>query len=480
MACYPFYQYLGVTFEGMHIWRQADCLSLSKTYSIFDNSFFEPRLFNLGFSGNGKTGSDFPLFYYLYSFFAETPFFESAFKLCNLSIAIGGLLALFNVMKTHINHISAFVISLMFLTSSTYVFYAGNYLMNVPSLSLTFISVFLFSLYFRTKKTHWFIAGILVSIISILIKPTALSHYIVLTFIIVLKSWIDLSYIRYSKLSLGILIVVILIMLAWVFYIKMYNNHNNSGMFLTGILPIWSMSKTEILNVILEFKRRFGLFYNPYVLCVIPIAFLISSINLILKRKIILVHVAYIIYCLGFIAFFILFYQVLDQHDYYLINWLVLVPFGLVILYSIVPVSGFNYNIFNTVLIIVLIDSIFFCNLRMTDRYSGWRNELYTSYIMLMEEDYNNEFQSHLSFQDPIYIPSDKSINISLYTLNTVGWTGYNKLSASNLLMLKSQNLKYILLKKNETKPNFLVKNSTEFNVLKKGTHFDLYIIKLK
>ena len=116
----------------------------------------------------------------------------------------------------------------------------------------------------------------------------------------------------------------------------------------------------------------------------------------------------------------------------------------------------------------------------MTDRYSGWRNELYTSYIMLMEEDYNNEFQSHLSFQDPIYIPSDKSINISLYTLNTVGWTGYNKLSASNLLMLKSQNLKYILLKKNETKPDFLVKNSTEFNVLKKGTHFDLYIIKLK
>ena len=82
-----------------HIWRQADCLSITMNYFQDDRNFFRPAINWVGDSG-GRTISEFPIIYFsvaqLWKVFG---YHEFIFRLINVLIVFSGLFCLFRLAR---------------------------------------------------------------------------------------------------------------------------------------------------------------------------------------------------------------------------------------------------------------------------------------------------------------------------------------------------------------------------------------------
>jgi len=460
LSFFPFYEYFFVRFEGWHIWRQADSLSLSLSYIFFDNPFFEPRLFNLGFSGNGKTGSDFPFLYYWISAISEGYNVEVFYKVVVFSIAISGLISFYKIASYYVTNFQAYISTLFFAISPTYIFYSNNYLMNIPSLSLSMLGLYLIHEYYQKSKRIYLLIGTIVLALAVLLKATALNHVLVIIIFFVCKSVATKSINKSSKRILYSFGVIIGLMIFWIGYISNYNLANNSGMFLTGILPFWEIQTSEeLMKITQEIIYRKRELYSPITLLIIPLSLVVifsnTKWNLTFFKSPLLIILTYLG---GFILYLALFYKVLDQHDYYYTNWLIITPLSVVSVFYVLKENKKVVILLYIVLTVILIDGIFTCKLRLEDRYSGWRNEFYRTYINKLESDYTRFYQNNLTINNKIYIPSDPTINASLVTLHVQGWTGYNVFTEDNVHLLNDNNVDFILIRNGESTPEYISK----------------------
>ena len=62
---YGYFNILDSRPQGMHVWRQTDCLSFAANYYYQDLPFLEPEIYWQGSDKGGKTVSEFPIIYYL-------------------------------------------------------------------------------------------------------------------------------------------------------------------------------------------------------------------------------------------------------------------------------------------------------------------------------------------------------------------------------------------------------------------------------
>ena len=161
---YNYHEILFLRPQGIHQWRQCDCLSITMNYYQDNNPFLEPSLHFLGRDGTGKAASDFPLIYYfvaqLWKVFGHHEFI---YRLVNLLIFFGGLLAMMKVFEDILQDtVLAFLGGLILFTSPTIVFYANNFLVNVPALGLSMIAWYMLWLFYKTGKpvTLWLALGI--------------------------------------------------------------------------------------------------------------------------------------------------------------------------------------------------------------------------------------------------------------------------------------------------------------------------------
>lgn len=449
---YDFYQYFGIRFEGWHIWRQADCLAITNSYFHFDPPFFEPRMYNLGQSGNGRATSDFPLMYYCISTFSGLKNFELIYKLIIFLISTSGLFALFSILNRYISSWQAGLCTMLFLCSPTYVFYSNNYLMNAPAFSISIIGVALYLHSRERERILITICSLLFIAIGALLKITAFSHILVLIFLIVVSNYfrvIEIS--KIDKVFLIGCVPVGISIISWYTYASNYNEVNNSGMFLTGILPIWSIqSKAEIFKLFDEIWFRRRLLYSSEILSLALFALCIAFFFVwSQKPKIKVAALGVIVYFTGFIVYFLLFYQVLNHHDYYFFNWLILIPLATAFLfYSLKDYKNYQWAIL-LIIGVLFIDGIFTCELRIRERYTGWRNRFYREYVAKLESDTQNYFSEFIDIDSKVLVPSDPTINTSLVTLNSQGWTGYN-LERFNIESIIDKEVELLVLLHNE------------------------------
>lgn len=476
---YPFYDAFFYKLHSLHIWRQADCLTLSATYNWFSNDFFEPRVLNLAYTGTGKTGSDFPLLYYALSFFTNSGYFETLYRTVNFLIAALGLFSFYALGKRFVpKHISA-IATLFFLTSPTYVYYMNNYLMNMAALSLSIIAIHLGYIYFESNRKSFLLSGSLVFLVAILLKTTALVHLLVILISCFTLLLTDSTKKKQYKNILLSGFVVIGIVLCWVTYIKAYNANNIQGMFLTGILPIWDNDFAAIQTIFERINYRKRVLYNPYVI----ISFILFVLSIFaafffLKPSDKKTVFPLVIYSGGFGAYFLLFFTVLNEHDYYYINWLILVPIALITIYRLFGKKEKYARWITLALLIVLFDSVFVAKLRLDDRYTDWRNELYIQQIAPIESELVTNTSINWAITDKVFIPSDQTINASLYLLKVQGWTGYNLIdSKSKLEQIKAFGLKYIILKKQDIHPKFIQEEIDQSELIQSSLHFEVYLI---
>ena len=208
-----------------------------------------------------------------------------------------------------------------------------------------------------------------------------------------------------------------------------------------------------------------------------------TTIIFFIKKQIF--HVAIIVFSiLIFISFILLFYQVFDAHDYYLIN---MTSIFLIIITSILVIikkeyyEALNSKIIKLVAIIILCISTYitssktwarihyvnhsFNNLLLYDNeqtklmsWISWTD----GYLFKVIEEKNFRLEHYgISKTDTIICLGDITINRSLYLLNRVGFTSYN----CELMNLKSfideekpKGLKYLILLEPTWKENEFVK----------------------
>jgi len=134
---------------------------------------------------------------------------------------------------------------------------------------------------------------------------------------------------------------------------------------------------------------------------------------------------------LGMILFGLLFYQALEQHDYYVINQMILVPMTALTFFDMLKRTYpgiFNALFTRVFFLIIIIPCVFFTRTHIEYRYSpaGWENENRTRYTYGLETIEPYLHSVGIEKDDRVICGPDHSINISLYLMNRKGWTRFN------------------------------------------------------
>jgi hypothetical protein len=218
-------------------------------------------------------------------------------------------------------------------------------------------------------------------------------------------------------------------MVLWILYAKSYNEQGNRGVFLIGILPIWELTKEEI-QVIIDNIRI--IWSKEYFYPATQIIFMIGLLFIWIRGR----HAdksLLIITSLLFVAFLsiiILFFSPLGQHDYYVIDLLILSVFIMLSAFSILKHNNVGRKIMasNAVKIIAILFLILNLNHtrgKMINRYLGWQNQRHLTEFYGYEDLENYLDSMNIDRSARFISVDDPSINITLYLMNRKGWSGY-------------------------------------------------------
>ncbi|HNW97940.1 MAG TPA: glycosyltransferase family 39 protein [Bacteroidales bacterium] len=464
--------------RSIHQWRQADCLSITQNYYAEGMHFFSPSIHWTGTEGDGKTVSEFPILYYFVAFLWKIfGKHEYIFRMINLFIAFMGLFYLFKLAKAILkNTFWATIIVLLLFSSPIFVYYANNFIINVPAFSLVIPGWYFFYKFYKESKNKYLYISFLFFFIAGLLKISTTISFISILIVFSIeffrlgkfkkdKKIFDKPYIQIIPFLL-----VIGFLLLWYSYASHYNKLHHSGIFLQGILPIWGVEGAKIKPIFVSlYNELLPQFHNKFILHLIFlffIALLISFKNV--NKFLLLITICTFV---AVISYIILFFQVFDVHDYYLIDLLI---FPIAVLITFISFIKDNYlyllnsKKIKVISLVVIGCSIYYCAINNRIKYKPNDNFVKTSFIVDKQQqdfynwvafNYKNTFQAletitpylrSLGIQrtDKVISIPDESINISLYLMDQKGITDYSNLVSSKEKVQKIINsgIKYLII----------------------------------
>lgn len=438
-----------------HNFRQYDCLSFALNFYSDRGSLLEPRLNNLGEANNGKAATEFPIVQYLIGkTWKLTGVSVMFYRLTNMLFLIIGLYYLYKLflLEFRSKPIAALISSLLF-TSPILAYYGNSCISDIQSLSLSLVGCFYYFNWSRTKKLKFFYIFGIIFLIAGLLKISSVMLFLVCILHFIFKNRSESNKWLFFKLNYLIsLAIPVLIWLIWYSYVKNYNLKNNNSFFLIGILPIWEATKEELSNVITAFVYNiFPSILNPTLL-VLMFIFIITSIFYHQVR-----NKAYIILCcicvLFFIAYFILFFKVFDIHDYYMLNMLGIIAITLFFIAKVNKTMVLKFKkiiLFNLSLFVAI--NTYLTSIKTWKKINYNETDAETALVFNHEEIrafrffYWNDKKKHHVFEkdipdlesiginkkDTILCIGDYTINRTLFLLNRLGYTDFNR-SGQNL-----------------------------------------------
>lgn len=437
--------------SGMHQWRQADCLSITKNYYEEGLNFFEPKIHFQGVK-DGRAVSECPLLNYsvacLWKVFGEHEFI---YRLLEYLMFISAMYVLFiSILREYKSALMAFFTVSLFLTSPLLVFYSANFIADTPALSLGILCFCYFFRFYHHKSMRHFYLAVLFGTLAVLLKASALTGIALVLFF----SAIDLlGFHRIFKTekifqkktapSLVILLSVSLVY-AWYRFALHYNDNNNNNIFLLTVLPIWEMESQDIINnAKILFNNLFPVFLNR------PMFFLFFAIVLYVlsgfKRLPVFLKYAFVFSGIFFVVYLLFFFQVFTVHDYYLTNLMIFPAITLFCFCNLLYQSGFvvaNIAFIRLFVIVLIIFNSFHAaaiyRLRMIedDKMVSWfpfisedenklAKYLFWDYNNNMKnlEDFTPELRKHgIKREDWVLAIPDQSFNIALYFMDQKGF----------------------------------------------------------
>lgn len=504
------YNYHEILFSGpysTHLWRQADCLSITKNYCEDNLSFFEPEVHWIGDKGHGRTISEFPIIYYtvaqLWKIFGQKEFL---FRLINILIVFSGLFSLFKLSKQILEDTFwSYFIPIFLFTSPLLIFYTNNFLANTPAFGLALTGTYFYYKHWEEKSNKLLIYSMITFTLAGLIKITSLIIFIAILAVIFLNGLNKL--IRKENTFKGLFrqlspfFIVGSLIFIWYGYACYYNSINHKNLFLQEIFPIWELSpekRKETFN--LFYKNLLPAYFNKKVLLGIFTLYLFSffhykSIN----KKLFSIL---IITSIGIILYGILWFRALHVHDYYLTNLLIFIPLVLIAFLEYFknkwPGIYKNYIVKGLItgLVLGLIGQGALINRLKynTKEYSPickyFINKETRDYWSWVHWDYKNEklaFETvepylrslGISRTDKVLSMSDWSINITLYFMDQKGLTkyGFSWLDDNQRIeFAKEQGCKYMIISDKDLKKTEIRDKYLQHQI---GKHKNLSIFKL-
>lgn len=419
--------------QGVHQWRQADCLSFTDNFFLDNRPFLEPALHYQGYDGTGQTISEFPIIYWTVgNIWKITGRQEWVFRALVLFLFYLGLFSLFRIAEGILRHSFWALILVLGLFSSTYLaYYANNFLADVPALSLALVAWYFIFQYYRKGLYVFLVLGSLFFLLAGLLKISAALSFLALFFSYILRNG-PIAFLKWAAdmrvpgTPFRIYCHFIGVLTGWAIwysYARWYNLQHNYGIFLIGILPIWECdwdSLRKVLYGLLIHWRQHFFRDEMHVLSLMVFGWLLYNRNHItgFARSLFLLVTG------GVLGFLMLFFQVFDNHDYYALNLLIFFPvFWLVFLVQCKArypewFSALWIQLFACVLILHCAD---FTRRRMLSRYE--------------RPDYNHTGpyenitpwlrQMGIQREDRVISVPDGSPNASLYLMDQKGWSDF-------------------------------------------------------
>lgn len=459
-----------------HQWRQADCLSITNNYYQDNLPFFKPEINWVGENGNSKTVSEFPIVYYtiaqLWKMFGKD---ESIYRMVNALLLLIGLICLFNTFNLFIkNNFWSIVGTVVLFTSPALAYYGNNFLMDTTAFSCVLIAGYFAALYIKYKTNKALILAIAFFTLAGLLKLSALLLFVgliacfILAYIQFIKN--DFTKKDYLKILSGICASLLIIGL-WYSYASKYNDENLQKIFLLGTLPIWEINYEAAMNIAAKlYHIVLPQVFNTWLLWVFLLLNVVICLFYKKLNRFLVILTALI--SVGVLFFLVLFYQVFDVHDYYLINCIILIPLiYLTTFYSIK--SKFPHLLDNLSLKLLAILVLLFVvyNTASNTRIKYSTSDSLTKNTFFIDESsakfwdwyhWNYSFtfkpletiepqlrQLGIAKNDLVISIPDQSINISLYLMNQKGFTSFghtNVQDAERITYLIQKGAKYLII----------------------------------
>lgn len=456
----------GMRPQGPHQWRQADCLSYTLNYYKEDISFWEPRVHNLGEDGEGKAVSEFPIVYFsvsrLWRLFGQH---EWMYRLIVFLFSFFGLIVLWRWATAYVGRSWSLGIALMLACSPIFAYYSNNFLMNIPALSTALMALFSFDKFRREGRLRWLIFSMILFSFSGLLKITGLLGYFAILGYVLLV-WVGVISdvrlkIRKTVVIVSLLLLPLLINVWWYAWAMDYNQGLGNGFFLLGILPIWNYNWDEISHTLSNVSQ---FWFGQYQLPAAQLAEVVMLFALIYWRKKLNPFLSTLAFLtsIGMLCYILLFFQVFADHDYYMVEMLlvwVLIAVCFVDLIYRQWAAKRVYFVIVSMCLILLGWSVVHVRAQMDFRYhTPWLNT-HEKRNMVFENIEPWLREKGIDRTDAVLIWPERSINIPLYFADQKGWTRFNTglEDLEKVDKLISRGLKYFILTDPELiKANYL------------------------
>ena len=454
--CYHYDEILFFNPQSTHQYRQTDCLSITANYYHEDLNFFTPSIHNL-ISDNGKTGytiGEFPLLYYavagLWKIFGPHEFI---YRLLVVLLAFLGLLALFKIFEDLFQDTTwALVLSLLMFTFPIYAYYANNFLTNLPALNLAFIGWYFLYRFYQTSRSKYFFTGALCFLLGGLLKITALISFLALFGLFVFEVLNFKHFGKKGKLFPKPLIQVLPFLIVftgiigWFKYVKYFNNIHGGKYTFNSIWPIWDMNAEMLKATYESISHTWWYEYFSFPL------FLFVTGGLVLvfvrfRKQHSFLSWTLTISLFGAFMYLILWFNALKNHDYYVLNLLV-IP-ALIFATSGCYLKKCKPRIFNNgwvkiLLLLFLGYNVAYCSSRMEKRYWGFWNNCWGQCDLYGNDEFAEikpKLRGHgITRNDTVISIPDRSFNISLYLMDVNGYTNMGNNFDSSLIADRMKN----------------------------------------
>jgi len=456
-VCYfyiPSSKALGKGAFSEHMWRQADVHAM--TYNFFTDSagFFSPRVFDLGSAKEARAAQEFPLLYYLSAKWDQirTQYSSSTvnwfhFLFLLFAFVLFYIKSSLRFIKDNVGHLILFsIVYLSIWTGGLWQYYGMNNFPDIAALAATLIGISFFINFRNRPSKSALLWGTLFFLLAGLFKISFLIYPVALWLPYITIPRKDTS----KRKSIAALLTICLPALFWVVYIKLYNAHYDSTVFLSSIMPLWEKDSGQISFIWDRLSKEFlPLLTHWSWLITFAFMFFLNLFYLPLRQK-----WTQLIALLGIILFYLLFYAQLAVHAYYLI-----------LLYPLMVLIGYNFT--HTTLIkwgnqtvfqislTILFSFFFILQLRSTKQYlqSNYDEQnIHHTYLEIPPEFLDEELMSNkleklsISADSRIISTSDWSFNISLNTCKRYGWTlSWKEFSEPKVIDLHKKGANYLI-----------------------------------
>lgn len=460
---YNYHEIINYRPTSVHQWRNSISASIALNY-YHHGEFLHPRTHNLQADDYSTdiTITEFPVLYYaigmLYKVFG---YHEFIYKLINVLIGFAGLFFVYLLgLKLFRKMIYAIFLPLLIFTSPIYVYYTNNFIPDATSLSVALIGLYFFYRHYETSGRRDFLISMAFFCFAGLLKTPALLLFFAIGGLFVLERIFGVRIHSERRIfkSWGLYIAgfssVLLLILAWYTYAKIYTDIHGGVVSPVELRPIWKLSMGYINDIWEAIKRRFWS-GNYHAVALLLLSFVLFIHNLIKwKHYNRMLSWLTLLSLLGGFSFTLLFFRSMKQHDYYQMNNLVII---LLIQTNFILYLKNRYSqlyhswITRSLFAVFAFYMVITCGRYVQKTYySGWFYNYY-------QENYNQRYDDITPYlrslgidrEDPVYVTWDPSINISLYLMDQKGHTDFHRKDrtfSESVEFFRGKGLEYVIV----------------------------------